>query len=200
MPKVLSEEEISSFRTRLCDVATRQFAESGYEKVSMRTLAEELSVSRMTPYRYFNDKAEMFAAVRANGFRQLIDQTEAAMAAQAEPIVRLETLAAMYFEFAEKHAHLYYLMFEMPHKSEMEYPELTEQLGRLQSVLIKASTIGVDAGIIKQDATLASQLFWAGMHGVVTLHLSGKLQSDASYSELGKEMVATLYRGMTVRG
>ena len=197
VPKVLSEEEICDFRERLCEVAASQFADKGFAGVSMRTLADELSVSRMTPYRYFKDKAEILAAVRASGFRQLSDLTEAEMANKPTAIKRLDALADVYFNFALEHPDIYRLMFEFSQEDEAEHPELAFELGRLQSILIRASSIAVDAGVIKSDATVATQLFWAGMHGVVTLYLSGKLMLGASFSELAREMTHTLYRGMT---
>ena len=197
MPKVLTDEEIVEFRGKLCKVAAKQFAEFGYERVSMRSIADELGVSRMTPYRYFQDKAEILAAVRASGFRQLIDATELAMVSEKKTVRRLEALASVYFEFAVENRDLYTLMFDMNQDNEEHYPELAEQLARIQQLLVKVSTIGVEAGILKKDATLASQLFWAGMHGVVTLHLSSKLKLGWSFQELSKEMVETLFKGMT---
>lgn len=196
MPKILSEKEISDFREKLRQAAAKQFVEVGYEKVSMRTLADEIGVSRMTPYRYFKDKAEILASVRASGFKALIDRTEEAIAATQEPVRRLESLATVYFQFAVEREDMYRLMFDMSQADETEYPELAEQLERLQHLLIRASTIGVDAGIIQKDATLAAQLFWAGMHGVVTLHLSSRLKLGWSFEDLSKEMVETLFRGM----
>ncbi|HXQ45281.1 MAG TPA: helix-turn-helix domain-containing protein, partial [Caulobacteraceae bacterium] len=68
MPRSLSPSEIEGFRSRLIAVAERLFAEHGPAAVSMRQLAEALHVSVMTPYRYFKDKDDILAAVRANGF------------------------------------------------------------------------------------------------------------------------------------
>ncbi len=196
MPKVLSRQAVEEFRTRLCQVAARQFADKGFDGVSMRTLADELSVSRMTPYRYFKDKAEILAAVRASGFRQLSDLTEASTANLPSALKRLEALADVYYDFALEHTDLYRLMFECSQTDEADYPELATELNRLQSILIRTSTVAVDAGVIKSDATVATQLFWAGMHGVISLHLSGKLTLGLSFKALAKEMTHTLYRGM----
>ncbi len=196
MPKMLSEKDIIDFREKLCRVATKQFTEKGYEKVSMRSLADELEVSRMTPYNYFKDKAEILAFVRARGFKQLIDTTEKTLALSDDTIKLLELLAPVYLQFAVENEDLYRLMFDISQEGETDYPELAEQLERLNQLLIKASTIAIDAGLIQQDATLASQLFWAGMHGVVTLHLSNKLQLGWSSEDLTKQMLYTLFRGM----
>jgi AcrR family transcriptional regulator len=68
VPRVLSPEDVSSFRDRLCQAAERLFAEHGPNAVTMRQLAAELGCSPMTPYRYFKDKDEILAAVRAAAF------------------------------------------------------------------------------------------------------------------------------------
>ena len=57
-------EDIEAYRDRIVDVATGLFAERGYAGVTFRSLAERLGCSAMTPYRYFSNKEEIFAAVR----------------------------------------------------------------------------------------------------------------------------------------
>lgn len=65
MPRILTQSDVADFRERLCDVATRMFDARGPEGFTMRELAAELGVSAMTPYRYFKDKEDILAAVRA---------------------------------------------------------------------------------------------------------------------------------------
>jgi AcrR family transcriptional regulator len=65
----LTVEELGAFRGRAVTAATRLFAERGYRGVTLRSLAKELGVSPMTPYRYFENKEELFAMVRTEAFR-----------------------------------------------------------------------------------------------------------------------------------
>ena len=50
----------------------------GLEAVTMRQLAAELGVSPMTPYRYFGDKDDILAAVRARAFDRHAEALETA--------------------------------------------------------------------------------------------------------------------------
>ena len=68
MPRYLTDQDIADFRAELCKVATERFARFGYEGVTMRQLAEALGCSPKTPYRYFKDKADILATVRAQAF------------------------------------------------------------------------------------------------------------------------------------
>jgi AcrR family transcriptional regulator len=74
MPRAaLRDDEIEAFREGLCRAATRLFAERGHAGVTLRALAAELGCSPMTPYRYFRDKDEIFAAVRAHAYRIMFE-------------------------------------------------------------------------------------------------------------------------------
>ena len=76
MPRYLTEQDIADFRAELCRVATERFARFGYEGVTMRQLAEALGCSPKTPYRYFKDKADILATVRAQAFASFADTLE----------------------------------------------------------------------------------------------------------------------------
>ena len=89
MPRYLTEQDIADFRAELCKVATERFARFGYEGVTMRQLAEALGCSPKTPYRYFKDKADILATVRAQAFAKFADALEAAVSdAPDDPVER----------------------------------------------------------------------------------------------------------------
>jgi len=73
----LSQNQVDEYRVALCEVATRRFAKKGYEGVTLRALAKDLGCSPMTPYRYFENKAQIFETVRraaADRFADAIDR------------------------------------------------------------------------------------------------------------------------------
>src|SRR5476649_1170104 len=78
MPRYLTDQDIADFRTELCNVATERFARFGYEGVTMRQLAEALGCSPKTAYRYFKDKADILATVRAQAFAKFAAALERA--------------------------------------------------------------------------------------------------------------------------
>ena len=93
MPRYLTEQDIADFRAELCKVATERFAKNGYEGVTMRQLAEALGCSPKTPYRYFKDKADILATVRAQAFGRFADALQAAaeQAAGDDPVYGVNT-------------------------------------------------------------------------------------------------------------
>ncbi len=181
MPRLLSQTDISDFRERLCEVAERLFAERGMEAVTMRQLAGELGVSPMTPYRYFKDKDDILAAVRANGFDQLSGALETARASGANPRAGGAAVADAYISFAFEHPAAYKLMFDCDQPNAEAYPHLVAAVSRAPG----------DAGQI-------GTLFWAAAHGAVVLELAGKLPPGAA-RETHHHMTSALRRGLGPR-
>src|SRR3954468_15270471 len=103
MPRVLTETDVADFRERLCEAAERLFAEKGPDAVTMRQLSAELGVSPMTPYRYFEDKDDILAAVRTSGFTRFAEALEAARAAAPDMGSRGEAVGEAYVRFAMEH-------------------------------------------------------------------------------------------------
>ena len=124
MPRVLSDTDVADFRERLCEAAERLFAERGPDAVTMRQLAAELGVSPMTPYRYFQDKDDILAAVRANGFNRFADALEAARASAGSARAKGAAVGEAYLNFAFEHPHTYKLMFDLNQPHEADYPDL----------------------------------------------------------------------------
>ncbi len=184
MSRALTPEEIAAFRTTLCEVATRRFAELGYDGVTMRGLAAEVGCSPMTPYRYFQGKEEIFAAVRAAAFKRLSDRCESAMASAPNEIVGAARIGQTYLRFALDEPDAYKIMFELSQPDDEDYPELAEQVDRSRHFLEQPTRVMVEAGILSGDPEKLAQVFWAGIHGVIVLHLSGKLGPDTDVSEL----------------
>lgn len=175
----LTADQIAWFRARAVVAAARLFAEQGYDAVGMRAVADALGVSAMTPYRYFANKDELFAAVRADAFRRFADAQQVAYEAHVEPRPRLLALGRAYVAFALAEPDAYRVMFELAQAPAGTYPDLDAQSRRAFSYLLRATE-----AVVPRDALSAAHLAWAQVHGLVTLHLAGKLQMGRSLDAL----------------
>ena len=91
----LTAEEEKQFRSRLCETALSMFADGGYATFTLRSLAARMGCSHATPYRYFANREEIFAAVRAEGFRRFADALEGGVASHGDPEKRLRELGVL---------------------------------------------------------------------------------------------------------
>lgn len=176
MPRVLSEADVADFRERLCEAAERLFAEKGLDGVTMRQLAAELGVSPMTPYRYFRDKEDILAAVRAGGFNRFAEALETARD-RTPGDVRAKSAAVgeAYLDFAFQHPNTYKLMFDLNQPHEADYPELVDAGMRAKATMSAYVKDLVANGDLVGDPEQLGLMFWAATHGAVVLELAGKL-------------------------
>ena len=179
----LTEEAIEEFRARAVAAATRLFAERGYDGVSMRSLANELACSPMTPYRYFDNKDALFARVRTEAFRRFADG-QARAAAEPAPRLRLRRLADAYLRFAVSEPEAYRIMFQLDQLPAEHYPDLEAEQYRAFSYLLGAVEELVAAGAMQGDALTQAHLLWAQVHGLASLHLAGKLTMGRTIEQL----------------
>lgn len=196
MPRVLTESDVADFRERLCAAAERLFAEKGPDAVTMRQLAAELGVSPMTPYRYFQDKDDILAAVRTNGFNQFAEALEAARDKARSARAKAAAVGDAYVRFAFDHPHTYKLMFDLNQPvGDAEYPELVAAGARAHETMSAWVKDQVEAGEMAGDPQQIGAMFWAATHGVVVLEMAGKLPPGAA-RDLHHQISATLAKGL----
>jgi AcrR family transcriptional regulator len=182
MPRYLTDQDIADFRAELCKVATERFARFGYDGVTMRQLAEALGCSPKTPYRYFKDKADILATVRAQAFTKFADALEAATKAPVDERGRRTTEA--YVAFATANPHAYRIMFDIDAPVDGTHPELGPAADRAARFITRGAEEMAAAGIIAVDPKLFGWSMWAAVHGIVMLHQSGMLAHGPDHRTL----------------
>jgi len=173
----------------------RTFADEGYEAVTLRGLAEKLGCSHATPYRYFADKQEIFAAVCALGFDRFADALERAARGVLDPELRLRALGRAYFRFATTEPHAYRIMFELRESPGVAQPRYRAKEIRSWQALHEAVELAVQAGVLAGDPDMIAHQLWAGLHGLVSLHLAGKLSLGKTAKSVLEPLLDTLLDG-----
>jgi AcrR family transcriptional regulator len=162
-----------NLRQALLDAALALIEAGEEQGVSLRTVAARAGVSNAAPYRHFQDREALMAAVATIGFDRLLESLRRARESAGEG-AELLAMATAYLAFAAKNVGLYRVMFTENHlairfddglarSSTAAFQELQDVVGaRLPA------TRGEDAA--KRVATA----IWAGLHGTALL-ASGRL-------------------------
>ena len=196
MPRTLSAEQVEEFRARLCAVAQHRFATQGRDAVSMRQLADALGCSPMTPYRYFRNKDEILAAVRAAAFDRFAAALEGAVAGAGHDAAAAgQAVGQAYVRFALEDPDGYRLMFDVAQPHPDRYPELMRASGRARTTMTASIEALVAAGIFHGTPELLGLAFWSAMHGLVMLHLAGKLPGEPDFETIRREIMRLLVTG-----
>ncbi len=172
------ERERIELRTKILDAARELFAQHGYEAVTMRKIAEKIEYSATAIYRHFKDKEALILELCMADFHALAAELMK-LAHVPDLVERMRLAARAYVEFALAHPNHYRLMFMTPPPTE-EIPEEEEQLkgnpdfdayAFLRILVVDA----LERGLFRKDLTdpdLIAQTLWAGLHGVVSLHIA----------------------------
>jgi AcrR family transcriptional regulator len=183
----LDAAQIAAFRERLTVIATRLFAEQGFEAVTMRSVAEAMGVSPMTSYRYVADKDELLALVRTAAFRRFADTQAQVSGAEVPARERLRALGQAYVEFALREPDAYRIMFEL-RQPVAGHPELDAEVERSFSYLLEAVRALVECDELQGDPLSLAHMYWASTHGLVSLHLAQKLTLGRDIFQLAPEL------------
>jgi AcrR family transcriptional regulator len=161
----------------------------------MRQLAAELGVSPMTPYRYFEDKDDILAAVRANGFNRFAEALETARASATGARARGTAVGEAYVTFALDHPHSYKLMFDFNQPNTEKYPELVAAGQRAQHTMTGYIRDAMAEGLMSGDPEQIGLMNWAAIHGAVILELAGMLPPGGA-RQIYRGFDSALIRGL----
>jgi AcrR family transcriptional regulator len=188
----LRPDEVERFRQRLCEAALQRIAERGYGGVTLRGLARDLGCSYATPYRYFRDKEAIFAAVRALAYERFGHAIESAARDVVDPEQRLRAMVKGYLRFAAAEPQAYRIMMELELPGPDRYPEYWAKERQTWEVWEAEIARAIEAGVLEGDASTVAHVFWASVHGALSLHLGGKLNLGRPIEILGSAVTDAL--------
>ena len=99
------------FRREILDAAREFFINEGYEKFSMRKLAEKIDYSATTIYLYFKSKDDLLFAICEEFFGHFFAQLNHIRAASHGPVETLRQAILYLMNFGLKHPTQYKLIF-----------------------------------------------------------------------------------------
>lgn len=95
---------------RILDGARKVFLRNGYERSSMRNIADEINYSPGTLYFYFKDKGQIFHKLYEEGFQLLLSKAKVLDNVE-DPFERLKAKGRSFIQFAVDNRDYYNLMF-----------------------------------------------------------------------------------------
>lgn len=169
-------------RKALLRAAVRTIQNHGVNGLTLRGVGSTLGVSRTALYRHFTDKAALLAAVAAEGFRMLREETARAWE-DGRSLNAFEAMGSAYVEFAVAHPSHYRVMFGADVAGAQHAELASEGPGAFQ-VLVEALTVLQNQGLARREDTRQMALFvWAGVHGVAMLAIDGRLGPEPAAVE-----------------
>ncbi|HEX4702463.1 MAG TPA: WHG domain-containing protein [Pseudonocardiaceae bacterium] len=170
-------------RTQLVAAAVRLLTEGGPEALRARRLATEVSASTMAVYTHFGGMARLLDAVAEEGFRRMSAALASAPSTD-DAVANLLLLAYAYRNTANVNPNLYALTFgqvavgghraAIRNLTDPEPRTEPDEGARAFGYLLDAAAAAIYSGRFSpvEPRSAAAQL-WSGLHGYVTLEMSG---------------------------
>ncbi len=171
------EREKQEMRELILQTATCMFLEEGYEKTSLRNIAEKIEYSPATIYLYFKDKKELFYAIHERAFENFFVHMSSAEKI-INPMQRLRRMGELYIEFAFQNPELYDLMFimrapmEAIKESRAEWGHGPRSFELLRTTIINC----MEAKLMKpMDIDVAALSIFSFIHGFTSMTIRDRL-------------------------
>ncbi|RKH97094.1 TetR/AcrR family transcriptional regulator [Corallococcus sp. AB038B] len=189
------ERQRAELRENILRVARDMVMKEGFGALSMRKLADAVEYAPATLYLHFENRDAIARELCVRGFQELLAALEPP-ATVKEPVERLSRMAEAYVSFGLKHPETYRLIF-------MEDPKLSAELfqdqqhgeGPRSFALLVTAFEDLKAAGRAPEATPAEQLaevFWAGLHGIISLKLTCSGFQGSPAEVLARTLVASL--------
>ncbi|MDZ7899564.1 MAG: TetR/AcrR family transcriptional regulator [Arcicella sp.] len=172
------ERDKLEMRLKILETAQQTFIEEGFEKASIRAIADRIEYSPATIYLYFKDKNELFFSVHEMGFEKLILEMTDAIEGITDPIEELRARGYAYMKFAFENPEMYDLMFILNAPMESMKASETWDCGhRCFELLFQTIQRCLDNNSIKiSNLHIAVMSVWSFMHGLVSLKIRNRFQ------------------------
>ncbi|MEI7733575.1 MAG: TetR/AcrR family transcriptional regulator [Verrucomicrobiota bacterium] len=166
-----------ALRSKILDAARTLFAQRGYEAVTMREIARQISYTATALYYHFPDKETLLRELCETDFRSLSDYFRR-LGRILDPVERIRKTSLAYVNFGLEYPQHYRLMFMTPHpephpdqyRIERGNPD-EDAYAFLHTAVQEAIAEGRFRPELK-DSNLIAQIIWSGVHGLVALHLT----------------------------
>ena len=191
----LTDKQVAAVQARIVRIAERQFAKRGLAATSLRSIAAEMGWTAASLYRYYPNKSALLAATRASAYERFAARIEAAYASSSDLWQRSRAIGQTYVDFAFAEPAAYQMIFAFEQREEDKTPQLRAAEARSRRSLIAYVEDMVRAKALEGSPEILAHVYWAAMHGLVSLHMAGKLHESPSLDLLRHEAARLISRG-----
>ena len=194
------EREKEQVRKKILDAAQELFATEGYERVTMRRIADAIEYSPTTIYLHFKDKDELVHELCQQNFSQLMQALDTERF-PADPIEGIRQMGMGYARFGLAYPNHYRFMFLTSFGPDHEPSGAGQQAYQL---LRGAVARGVEARRFRlNDVDTLAQILWSSLHGAVSLLITygpDKFPCAPAGPDLIEQVAENTMRGLLVEG
>jgi AcrR family transcriptional regulator len=191
MSSTIKQQQKEFVRNAIIAAAEKLVLDEGWQKVSIRKLAEAIGYSLPVVYNHFESKEALHREFVAKGFAMLTEEIKAC--ATPAPQERLVQIALSYFKFAFDNEAYYKLMFGLGIPSCDKAKEIPEIAAFSEIIKLTIKPL-----IIEEDENrlwLKFHSFWSILHGLTSINM---VSATAAPNHLQEKILLDIVQGFTI--
>lgn len=179
---------------RLVAAATRLLIDGGPDAITLRAVAAAVGVSHMAPYRHFDDKESLLAAVAERGFDRMADAMAVAAHDDTDALQRLRVFGVSYTRFAMHNPQLYRFMFGPQVADTARHPGLERAGARAYGYCADTVAAVLDQRGERDPAVVHAHAVatWSIVHGLSLLLLDDRVAATHDDGDGGRLIARVL--------
>ncbi|MEW6584492.1 MAG: TetR/AcrR family transcriptional regulator [Nitrospirota bacterium] len=189
----------AEFRREILDAARELFIKEGYEKFSMRKLAEKIDYSPTTIYLYYEDKDDLLLAICEEVAEQFIANLNHIRAHSVDPLDTLRRALLYLIEFGFNNPNQYKVFFFTSSDVYGTHEEFMEKesMARNSYLIFKGIVRDcIETGKLREmDLEMLTQALAVATHGLIAMSIYKKSFPWVDRNVLAHTLVDGLLRG-----
>jgi len=174
------QEEKDRRRAEIVDAAEALYRETGWDAVTMDSVAKHARLSRALVYVYFKDKRDLHFAIAHRAMDLLRQRFEDAAGRAKSGLEKVESIGRAYMAFGQEFPHY----FDACARLEMHAPGIdasaqedfvAQSSQRVHEVVVAALAAGQQDGTIRPDIgdlQVTSRVLWGFTHGTIQIAIT----------------------------
>ncbi len=202
---------VKDLKRTLMRSVREEIRQYGAAAASLRRIAKRAGVSHAAPYRHFNGKDGLIAALCWEGQREFTARLTEARAGGASPAERIVRLGTAYLEFAKRNPEIFNLMFMEIGGRAMEGnlpADFKESWADYDSFTVLEDTVKECQGDgtldPSEDSGALAIMIWSFIHGFAFIQMEGfarKMGGSRGHSpEETERVVMRAFKGLILGG
>ena len=199
------KQERETLKNKIIDAASNIIISEGFEKLSIRKIADVIEYSPAVIYNYFKDKAEIVSYIISDNSSKIINILKKIQFDEQNPDNTLREGLSEYIKFVLKNPEHYraFIMNDTVIKNEktgMMHKGVSEEK-QTMNYIKKIIALGVEKEIFEQgDGELLAQIIWASTYGLLSRLIVEKQLSEEQKDRLVQAHIDFMIMGLKKKG